>query len=258
MSGVPGLELFGPWDEGKAVKAALLEAGQEFGLQHVGSRVYATNTLESGWIPCPLPAIFTRRQDEGVPRVAAGRLVRGHGLARRQLLLRRHLGLLHDALRPRLRRLRPLRPRLHRPRGRPEDVGEPEAAEGDPGLARRGRRGRHGDDVPQGRGRAKYIDLPLSNYSTWPNDRLMRDGKMVGVSTFSGYSANERSMLSLAVRRRGGRRAGHRGHAASGARRAAAPRSPWSSATCRPRSARPSRPFLTPRSSAPRTGRSSG
>jgi glycine cleavage system aminomethyltransferase T len=25
----------------------------------------------------------------------------------------------------------------------------------------------------------------------------MRDGKMVGVSTFSGYSANERSMLSL-------------------------------------------------------------
>ena len=59
MSGVPGLELFGPWDEGKAVKAALLEAGQEFGLQHVGSRVYATNTLESGWIPCPLPAIFT-------------------------------------------------------------------------------------------------------------------------------------------------------------------------------------------------------
>ena len=55
MSGVPGLELFGPWDEGKAVKAALLEAGQEFGLQHVGSRVYATNTLESGWIPCRCP-----------------------------------------------------------------------------------------------------------------------------------------------------------------------------------------------------------
>jgi len=25
----------------------------------VGSRVYATNTLESGWIPCPLPAVFT-------------------------------------------------------------------------------------------------------------------------------------------------------------------------------------------------------
>ena len=101
----------------------------------------------------PLPAArdLHGRQDEGVPRVAAGRLVRGHRLARRQLLLRRHLGLLHDALRPRLRRLRPLRPRLHRPRRRAEDVGEPEAAEGDARLARRGRRGRHGDDVPQGR-----------------------------------------------------------------------------------------------------------
>ena len=59
MSGVPGLELFGPWAEGDEVKAAIVEAGKEFGLAQVGSRVYATNTLESGWIPCPLPAVFT-------------------------------------------------------------------------------------------------------------------------------------------------------------------------------------------------------
>jgi vanillate/3-O-methylgallate O-demethylase len=45
----------------------------------------------------------------------------------------------------------------------------------------------------------KYIDLPLSNYSTWPNDKILLDGRMVGVSTFSGYSFNERSMLSLAI-----------------------------------------------------------
>ena len=59
MSGVPGLELFGPWDEGEDVRAAIVTAGDEFGLVQVGSRVYATNTLESGWIPCPLPAVFT-------------------------------------------------------------------------------------------------------------------------------------------------------------------------------------------------------
>ena len=59
MSGAPGLELFGPWDERDEVKAAIVEAGEEFGLRQVGSRVYATNTLESGWIPCPLPAVFT-------------------------------------------------------------------------------------------------------------------------------------------------------------------------------------------------------
>ena len=43
------------------------------------------------------------------------------------------------------------------------------------------------------------VDIPLSNYSTWPNDRVLHDGEMVGVSTFSGYSYNERSYLSLAV-----------------------------------------------------------
>ncbi len=45
----------------------------------------------------------------------------------------------------------------------------------------------------------RYIDLPLANYSTWPYDKLLHEDELVGVSTFSGYSYNERSMLSLAV-----------------------------------------------------------
>ena len=32
MSGVPGLELFGPWEDGEDVRAAIVEAGEEFGL----------------------------------------------------------------------------------------------------------------------------------------------------------------------------------------------------------------------------------
>ena len=32
---------------------------QEFGLVQVGARAYSTNTLESGWIPSPLPAVYT-------------------------------------------------------------------------------------------------------------------------------------------------------------------------------------------------------
>ena len=50
MSGAPGMELFGPWEEREDVRGALVEAGREHGLRQVGSRVYATNTLESGWI----------------------------------------------------------------------------------------------------------------------------------------------------------------------------------------------------------------
>ena len=41
---------------------ALVEAGKEFGLRQVGGRAYSSNTLESGWIPSPLPAIYTGRK----------------------------------------------------------------------------------------------------------------------------------------------------------------------------------------------------
>ena len=45
----------------------------------------------------------------------------------------------------------------------------------------------------------KCIDLPLSNYASSSADKIMSGGKMVGLSMFSGYSYNERSMLSLGV-----------------------------------------------------------
>src|SRR5580693_2824779 len=59
MVGQPGFELFGPWEEGEAVRTAIIEAGEEFGLRLVGGRAYSSNTLESGWIPSPLPAVYT-------------------------------------------------------------------------------------------------------------------------------------------------------------------------------------------------------
>src|SRR5215471_18576445 len=45
----------------------------------------------------------------------------------------------------------------------------------------------------------KYIDLPLSNYASASYDKVLKDGKTIGFSMFSGYSYNERSMLSLGV-----------------------------------------------------------
>ena len=60
----------------------------------------------------------------------------------------------------------------------------------------------------------KYIDFPLSNYATWPYDKVFHDGDMVGVSTFSGYSYNERTISRWPCGR--GRRARHRGDACLG------------------------------------------
>jgi hypothetical protein len=56
--GQPGWELFGSWEDGEAVRDAIVEAGQEFGIRQVGARAYPTSCLESGWIPSPLPAIY--------------------------------------------------------------------------------------------------------------------------------------------------------------------------------------------------------
>jgi glycine cleavage system aminomethyltransferase T len=198
MSGVPGLELFGPWDEGDAVKAAIVEAGDEFGLAQVGSRVYATNTLESGWIPCPLPAVFTgdalKPYREWLPAngyEGTGSLggsyyaddIEDYYLTPWDLGYGRIVKFDHDFVG---------REALEKMADDPHREKVTLAWDGDDVARAMGTMFQNGDPV-------KYIDLPLSNYSTWPNDKVLKDGKMVGVSTFSGYSANEHSMLSLAM-----------------------------------------------------------
>ena len=47
--------------------------------------------------------------------------------------------------------------------------------------------------------RAKFIDWPSAVYSMHPFDRVIVDGKTIGISTWIGYSANEGKMLTLAV-----------------------------------------------------------
>ena len=59
MSGQPGYEFIGEYTDYEFVKEAFLRAGDEFGLLEVGSLAYSTNNADSGWIPQPLPAIYT-------------------------------------------------------------------------------------------------------------------------------------------------------------------------------------------------------
>ena len=198
MSGTVGMELFGPWAEREDVRAAIVEAGSDFGLRQVGSRVYATNTLESGWIPCPLPAVFTgeatKAYREWLPAdgyEGTGSLggsfysddISDYYLTPHDLGYWPFVKFDHDFVgRGALERM------ADEPRRRKVTLAW------------------NGEDVARSMGTlfekgeaAKYIDLPLSNYATWPNDRILHEGRMVGVSTFSGYSYNERSMLSLAM-----------------------------------------------------------
>ena len=71
MSGAPGLEIWGPYEEQEEVREAILEAGKEFGLISCGSRAYPSNKLESGCIPSPPPRDLHRRKAQGLSRVAS-------------------------------------------------------------------------------------------------------------------------------------------------------------------------------------------
>ena len=61
MAGAPGLEIWGPYDDKHYIQSTIQQAARDIGvdLVQVGSRAYSTNTLESGWIPSPLPGIYT-------------------------------------------------------------------------------------------------------------------------------------------------------------------------------------------------------
>ena len=59
MAGQAGYEFIGDYADHDAVKDALTAAGEEFGISLVGALSYATNGIESGWIPTPTPAIYT-------------------------------------------------------------------------------------------------------------------------------------------------------------------------------------------------------
>jgi vanillate/3-O-methylgallate O-demethylase len=199
MAGEPGLEIFGPYEDGEEVRAHILEQGERFGIVPVGARAYATNTLESGWIPSPLPAVYTgdemRAYREWLPADSyegrGGSIggsfvsddIRDYYLTPHELGYGRFVRFDHDFIGREA--LEAIHDQPHRHKvtlaWNGEDVAQVFAS-------------LFGDDEPY-----KYLDLPLSNYASANYDLVTRDGDVVGFSMFSGYSYNERTFLSLAT-----------------------------------------------------------
>ena len=199
MAGAPGLEIWGPYEEREEIRAAIVEAGKDWGLVQVGSRAYATNTLESGWIPSPLPAVYTGDQmkayREWLPAnsyEATGSIggsfysdniedyyLTPYALGYGSFVKFDHDYIGKDALQKQA--ALPQRKKVTFAWNK-EDVLRVITSMFDDG------------DI------FKYIDLPLSNYTSASYDRVLgKGGKTAGLSMFSGYSYNERSMLSLGV-----------------------------------------------------------
>ncbi len=199
MAGAPGLEVWGPYQEGDEIREAIIEAGKDFGLHQVGSRAYATNTVESGWIPSPLPAVYTGDKmtayREWLPASgyeATGSIggsyvsdnIEDYYLSPHELGYGFYVKFDHDFIgRDALEKMAD---KPHRKKvtfeWNAEDVGKVFQSMLEPG----------GENY-------KCIDLPLSNYASSSYDKVMMGGKTVGFSMFGGYSYNERSMISLGV-----------------------------------------------------------
>ena len=198
MAGAPGLEIWGPWAEREEIRAAIVEAGKDFGLTQVGSRAYATNTLESGWIPSPLPAVYTdsrmKSYREWLPATSyegAGSLggsfvsnnIEDYYTTPYELGYGPFVKFDHDFIgREALEKI------ADRPHRRKVTFAW-NAADVVKVFASMLESGDH----------YKYIDLPLSNYTSASYDKIVKGGKTVGMSMFAGYSYNERSMLSLGI-----------------------------------------------------------
>jgi vanillate/3-O-methylgallate O-demethylase len=198
MVGQPGWELFGPWDQGDAVRNAIVEAGQEFGIRQVGARTYPTSCLESGWIPSPLPAIYSSDEMKSYRQWLTGKSyetmaslggsfvsknIADYYLTPFDLGYGPFVKFDHDFVgRAALEKLAANPPRQKVTLlWNGDDVARAFKSMSDDG------------DI------TKYIDTPLANYATLPYDRVMHGGKVVGLSTYSGYTYNERSWLSLGI-----------------------------------------------------------
>ncbi|WEX10530.1 aminomethyltransferase family protein [Chelativorans sp. AA-79] len=199
MAGQPGYELFGPWADGEQVREALVKAGETFGLLQVGGRAYSSNTLESGWIPSPLPAVYTGEkmkpyrewltEDSYEATASIGGSfvsdnIEDYYLTPWDLGYGPFVRFDHDFIgREALERKAK---ETHRKKVtlalEDEDVMRAVASQ-----------------LEKGSGRAKFIEFPSAVYSMHPYDKVTSDGKTVGISTWIGYSSNERKMLTLAI-----------------------------------------------------------
>jgi vanillate/3-O-methylgallate O-demethylase len=199
MTGQPGWEMYGPWEYGDEVRDAIVTAGQEYGIRQVGARAYPTTCLESGWIPSPLPAVYSGKEMKGYRQWLSGSSyeamaslggsfysddIADYYLTPYELGYGPFVKFDHDFVG---------RAALEKMADSPRRKKVTLVWNGDDVAGVFGSLFRRGEDI------SKYIDLPLANYSTLPYDKVLKDGETVGISTYTGYTYNERALVSLAL-----------------------------------------------------------
>jgi syringate O-demethylase/vanillate/3-O-methylgallate O-demethylase len=198
MSRMGGLELHGPAADGPAVLEAILAAGPQFGLLRGGSRAYSTVSPESGWIPSPMPAIYSGEKmkayrewlsADGFEACASlggsfySDRIEDYYQTPWDLGYGKHVKFDHDFIgREALEKManKPQRRKLWL-KWNNDDVLKVFASQ----LG-------HGP-------RFKYMETPNAYYSILPFDKVLVGDRMVGLSTYTVYTSNVRQWFSLAM-----------------------------------------------------------
>lgn len=198
MSRMGGLELHGPVEDREAVLEAILAKGPKHGLVMGGSRAYSTVSPESGWIPSPMPAIYAgeamKPYREWLPangfegNASLGGSfyaddIRDYYQTPWDLGYGKHIKFDHDFIgRQALENMvdQPHRRKVWL-KWNDEDVLRVFASQ----LG-------HGE-------RYKYMETPNAYYAILPFDKILLGDRMVGLSTYTVYTANVRCWFSLAM-----------------------------------------------------------
>ncbi len=203
MAGAPGLEIWGPYADKHYIQSTILQAARDLGvdLHQVGSRAYSTNTLESGWIPSPLPGIYTGdgmmaeyRDWLGADAYEAAGSIGGSFVSENiedyyvnpfELGYGFYIGWKKDDFigKAALTAMKdsPANRKKVTFEWNREDVLKVIASGFEEGTP------------------YKWLDFPQPNYASSSADMVMQGDKMVGMSMFNGFSYNERCFLSLGV-----------------------------------------------------------
>jgi vanillate/3-O-methylgallate O-demethylase len=194
MAGMPGFELFGPWAERETVRQAILRHGEGFGLVLAGARAYSTANLESAWVPSPIPAVFSgHRTAEYLEWLPADRIgsiagslnsqnIEDYYLTPYDIGYGRTVAFDHEfigraALEQHAENQTRKKVTLV---WNPEDVAAIQRSQYEPGTP------------------AKFLEFPKARYGLYQNDRVEKNGKLVGISHDVGYITNEQAFISLA------------------------------------------------------------
>jgi glycine cleavage system aminomethyltransferase T len=196
MAGEAGFEFWGEWDDADAVREAILDAGEAYDVRRLGSKSYQSANTVLGWLPLPVPAIYTGEEMRDF---------------REWLSLRRGLisiGGSFDSEDIEDYYVTPIEVGYDHIIDFDHDFVGREALEAeidDPDRKKVTLVWNDEDVVDvyaslfrEGETK-KFMDMPVPRSSACHYDEVTKDGEVVGVSKWMSYLYNHREMLSLAL-----------------------------------------------------------